>query len=113
MSSPQTWKSIHNRLKSVLRAPALTGDAHRSMVLSMYKQTMSELRIWPSVRRARVRQEVRLLYRQSAALTDSAEIQQAVQGGKNALQSLIDQNASLIQTGSNKLALDYTLKGPY
>ena len=112
MSNPQSWKMIHDRLKGILKSPTLSGKAHQSMVLSMYKQTLSELKIWPSIKRARVRQEVRSMYRQSVELTETEDIQQAIQSGKNGLQSLVEQNDSFVRNRSGS-HFTHTLRGPF
>ncbi|KAJ9448771.1 hypothetical protein DIPPA_05893 [Diplonema papillatum] len=100
-------------LQKLLSMKPVSEAEHRQSVLLMYRQMLRELAVWPSIKRARVRHETRRMFRVNAALTDKKDIEDAVQMGKNGLQSLVDQNNGLARVNFARDGINYTIRGPY
>eukprot|EP01062_Namystynia_karyoxenos_P021586 TRINITY_DN18224_c0_g3_i1.p1 TRINITY_DN18224_c0_g3~~TRINITY_DN18224_c0_g3_i1.p1 ORF type:complete len:105 (+),score=36.43 TRINITY_DN18224_c0_g3_i1:84-398(+) len=86
-------------------------SARRQEVIQLYRQILRLLKVWPSVKRARIRLEARRMFRVSSTLTDAADIDEAIQMAKNGKQVLTDQ--CQLQYKGPGTSMHYSYKGPF
>ena len=105
-------KARSSFLHSLLATP-FTGAQRKHQVVTMYRNTLKELAIYPSMKRSVLRNETRRLYRLNKGITDAKDLEEAMTMGKNGLQVLTDQNDALVRTDVVTDGFSYTFKGPF